>query len=180
MKKLRKYFIIAKLSFSNAVTYRASVLSRFGFYTLFIYVFMCLWRAIYQEGSVHGYDYTQMVWYLIMTEFVGFFCGSEILNKMNEEVKSGAIAYLIGRPTHYLFFQLAETVGKVPLDFVSFGTLASILGLLFVGPLRTFTLAELPMLALSITLSILLNFFFLSLIGLTAFVLEDNYALYLI
>ena len=104
MRKLKKYFIIAKVSFSNAVAYRVSVVSRFFFYALYIYVFMCLWRAIYREGSVHGYDFTQMVWYLIMTELVSFFCGADILRKMNDEVKSGAIAYLLGRPTHYIFY----------------------------------------------------------------------------
>ncbi|MCL1805906.1 MAG: ABC-2 family transporter protein [Clostridiales bacterium] len=180
MKALRKYYVIAKVSFTNALAYRASVFSRFGFFTLYIYVFMSLWRAIYQEGAVHGYSYAQMVWYLIMTEFVSFFCGAEILQKMNEEVKSGSIAYLLGRPSHYIFYQLANSLGQVPLNFVSFGALATVLGLLFVGPLHSFTPLELAPLLLSILLSILLNFFFLTLIGLTAFVLEDNLALYLI
>ena len=180
MKKLKKYIVIAKVSFSNAIAYRASTISRFGFYTLFIYIFMSLWRAIYQEGSVNGYDYTQMVWYLIMTEFIGFTCGTGILNSMNAEVKSGSIAYQLGRPTHYIFYQLANSLGQVLLNFISFGLLACILGLVFVGPLTTFRVAALPFLLLSIMLSVLLNYFFLMLIGLSAFALEDNFALYLI
>jgi ABC-2 type transport system permease protein len=179
-RSLTKYFVIAKVSFSNAVTYRASVFSRFGFYALFIYVFVCLWRAIYQEGSVHGYDYIQMVWYLIMTEFVSFICGAEMLAKMNEDVKSGAIAYLLGRPTHYIMYHLSDAIGRIPVNFVGFGALAVVLGLVFVGPLPTFTPAELPALGLSILLSVLLNFFILMLIGLTAFALEDNMGLYLV
>ena len=180
MRKLRKYAVIARVSLGNSVAYRATLISRFCFYTLFIYVFMSLWRAIYQEGGVHGYSYVQIVWYLIMTEFVGFACGTDIFRRMNEDVRSGAIAYLIGRPTHYVFYQLANSLGQMLLNLVSFGALACVLGLVFVGPLTTFSIAGFPALLLSVTLSVLLNFFFLMLIGLCAFVMEDNSAVYLI
>ena len=180
MKKLRKYFVVTRVSLSNAIAYRASTLSRFCFYTLFIYVFMSLWRAIYQEGSVHGYGYVQMVWYLIMTEFVTFACGTNIYRAMNDDVKSGAIAYQLGRPTHYVFYQFANSMGQVLLNIVSFGALAIALGFIFVGPLSTFIWTGLPLLALSVALSIVLNFFIMMLIGLSSFVIEDNFALFLI
>ena len=179
-KKLKKYKTIAKVSLGNAVVYRATLLSRFLFYTLFIYVFMSLWRAIYQEGSVQGYSYVQIVWYLIMTEFILFVSGTDIYRRMNDDVKSGSIAYLIGRPTHYVFYQFANSLGQMSLNFVGFGALACLLGYIFVGPLYTFSLIGLLPLLISIWLSLVLNFFFLMLIGLTAFIIEDNFALYLI
>ena len=180
MKRFRKYLVITRVSTSNAIAYRATLVSRFCFYTLFIYVFMSLWRAIYKESSFHGYSYAQIVWYLIMTEYVTFSCGSDIYRNMNEDVKSGSIAYLIGRPTHYIFYQFANSLGQILLNIFSFGVLAVILGLVFVGPLPGFTVAGLPPLLLSIVLSILLNYFFLMLIGLSAFVMEDNFAIFLI
>lgn len=180
MKKLRKYAVIARISLKNATAYRAAVLSRFLFYTVFIYVFMGLWGAIYKEGSVHGYSYVQMVWYLIMTEFVGFATGTTIYNQMSDDVKSGAIAYLLGRPAHYVFYQFANSLGQIALNFVSFGALAAVLGLWFVGPLTTFSLRAAPALLLSLALSIGLNYLFFMLIGLSAFVIEDNFSLYLI
>ena len=180
MKRLKKYMTIARVSLGNAIAYRAALLSRFCFYTLFIYVFMSLWRAIYKEGSVHGYSYTQIVWYLIMTEYIGFSCGNDIYRRMNEDVKSGAIAYLIGRPTHYVLYQFANSLGQIFLNLIGFGCLAGALGLIFVGPLGTFTLAAAPPLLLSVTLSVILNYFFLMLIGLSAFIMEDNFAIFLI
>jgi len=178
--KLRKYAVIARVSFMNAIAYRANTISRFFFYTLFIYVFMGLWRAIYREGSVHGYDYVQMVWYLIMAEFITFAGGTGVFGSMSEEVKSGSIAYQLGRPTHFVFYQFANSLGQIFFNMVSFGILAAALGFLFVGPLHTFQLAGLLPLALSILLSVTLCYFFLMLIGLSAFVMEDNFALYLI
>ena len=180
MKSLRKYTIIARVSFTNAITYRMTILSQFIFFTLFVYVYISLWGAIYQEGGVHGYSYAQIVWYLLMTEFIGFASGTSIYSGMNEEVKSGAIAYQIGRPVHYVLYQFANFVGQTLPLLICFGFLAGLLGLVFVGPLPGFRLAGLPTLILSFSLSILLNYFFLMLIGLSAFVLEDNYAVFLI
>jgi ABC-2 type transport system permease protein len=176
--KLKKYLVITRVSLSNAIAYRAAVFSRFAFYTLFIYVFMNLWRTIYRQGDVHGYSLTQIVWYLIATEFIVFVCGSGIFREMNEEVKSGAIAYYIGRPTHYVLYQLANSLGQMLLNFFLFGVLAVTLGFLFAGPLYTFRVEGIFIMLLSLSLGILLNFFFMMLIGLSAFVMEDNNALY--
>jgi ABC-2 type transport system permease protein len=180
MKKLRKYAVITRVSLTNAMTYRASILARFCFYTLFIYVFVMLWRSIYQEGSVHGYAYAQMVWYLIFTEFVGFSCGTSIFTVMNEDVKSGSIAYLLGRPAHYVLYQFANSLGQVLMNLFCFGILSVALGLIFVGPLPAFRIAGLPPLLISVALSIVINFFFLMLIGLSSFIMEDNSALFFI
>ena len=177
----RKHYVIARVSLSNALMYRASVISGFVTYTLFIYIFMGLWRAIYQEGSVHGYTYTQIVWYLTMTELVGYFGGGTgIYRVMNDDVKSGAIAYLIGRPVHYVVYQLSNAAGQSMFNFGTFGVLAAVLGFAFVGPLPGFSFVNAPAIVLSVALGFLLQFFFMMLIGLSAFFIEDNFAMYLI
>lgn len=181
MKKAKKYFAIIKISVANSVAYRANTFSRFAFYTLFIYVFMNLWQAIYKEGSVHGYSYVQMVWYLIMTELIVFSSpGSQILNRINEDVKSGAIAYALGRPVHYIFLQYASALGELFVNLMSFGVLAVVLGFVFVGPLPAFQIASLPPLLLSVALGLIIGSFFMTLIGLSAFIFEDNFALFLV
>lgn len=180
MKKLRKYVVIARISFQNMVTYRAQVLSKFVFYTMFIYVFMRLWTAIYQEGSIQGYTLVQIVWYLIMTELIAFGFSTNIYRTMNTEIKDGSISYQVMRPTHYVMYQFANALGQMALNVVLFSVLAVALGLVFIGPLTTFALWQLPFVAVSVLLGLTINFFFHMLIGLSAFVLEDNFALYLI
>ena len=179
--KIRKYAVFTRVSLSNAIAYRANTLSRVSFYTLIIYVYMSLWRAIYQEGNIHGFSRAQMIWYLVVTEFIFFTCGSaSILNVVNNEVKTGSIAYHLGRPMHYILFQFASSLGQILFNAICFGTLAAALGCIFAGPLTTFRLAVLPAMLVSISLGIVINHFILVLIGLSAFVLEDNFALYLI
>ncbi len=180
MKRLRKYWVITRINLQGALQYRAAVFSKFAFYTLFIYVFMRLWTAIYQEGSVHGYTLGQIVWYLIMTELVAFGCNTNILATMNEEVKDGSIAYRIGRPTHYVLYQFSGAIGQMAMNLALFTPLALALGLVFVGPMPGFSPIAVPPVLLSLLLGVSINFFFHMLIGLSAFVLEDNFALYLI
>ena len=169
MRRLSKYVAIAKIHFANTLAYRAGVWSRFAFYTLFIYVFMGLWGAIYREGSVHGYSYTQIVWYLIMSEFVAFVMRGEAYRALGDEVRSGTLAYQLGRPVHYLLYHFAGFAGQALMNGLCFGALAAALGFAFVGPLPTFRMEEIAPVLLSLGLSATLNFFLMMLIGLSAF-----------
>lgn len=180
MRKLRKYAVIARIHLQNAFVYRAQAVSGLFFYTLFIYVFFSLWRAIYQGGEVHGYTHSQVVWYLIVTELVVFGCRIPIVGRISEDVKTGDIAYLLNRPVHYLSYQAAAAAGSVPVNLLFTGTLGIVLGLSFVGPLPDFQWAGLPLMLLSGLMGITLQFLFLTAVGLTAFRLEDNSAIYLI
>ena len=56
---IKKYITIIKVSVTNAFIYRSNILSRFCFYTVFIYIFMNLWAMIYENGGVEGYSYNQ-------------------------------------------------------------------------------------------------------------------------
>jgi len=75
---------------------------------------------------------------------------------------------------------LANTIGQFLFNALCFGGLAVALGFAFVGPLPHFSVAALPFLFLSVALSLTINFFILALIGMAAFIFEDNHALYLI
>ncbi len=180
MNRLSKYYVIARIHVQNAFNYRANVVSGLLFYTLFIFVFFSLWQAIYQEGSVSGYTHGQVVWYLIVTELVVFGCRMPIVGQINEDVKTGSMAYLLNRPVHYIAYQAAAAVGRVLVNLLFFGLLATVLGLLFVGPIPNFQWKGIPFMLLSALLGVTLQFFSLTAIGLTAFRLEDNSAIYLI
>lgn len=180
MSRLRKYAVIARIHVQNAFNYRAHVVSGLLFYTLFIFVFFSLWQAIYQEGSVNGYSHGQVVWYLIVTELVVFGCRIPVISQINEDVKTGAMAYLLNRPMHYIAYQAAAAVGGVAVNLLFTGGMAVVLGLLFVGPIPDFAWAALPLMLLSTVLGVALQFFSVMAIGLTAFRLEDNSAVYMI
>lgn len=181
MKAIRKYAIIARINLINAFAYRAQVVSGLLFYTLFIFVFFSLWGAIYQGGEVHGYTHAQVVWYLIATELIVFGCRvSDVVHQVSQDVKTGDLAYMLSRPMSYIGFQAASALGKILVNLLFFGTLAAVLGFAFVGPVPEFQWRAIPMMLLSGALGVALQFFLLLSIGLTAFRLEDNTAIFLI
>jgi len=177
---MKKYWMIFRISLQNAFVYRSNVLGGLLFYTLFIFVFFNLWRAIYQGGQVAGYSLTQMVWYLCMTELIAFGCRNNVFGQMNEEIKSGSIAYQLNRPYHYVIYQFFNALGGMVFNLSIYGLMAIGLGLVFVGPIAGFRLITLPLVLLSGVLGMVINFFFMMTLGLTAFRLEENLAFYLI
>ncbi|NLM45401.1 MAG: hypothetical protein GX200_01175 [Firmicutes bacterium] len=180
MKSIRKYGAVFLISLQNAFQYRGSVLGGFLFYTLFVFIFFSLWHAIYQSGSVAGYSLRQVVWYLCITELIVFGAKTDIFARMNEEVKSGSIAYQLNRPYNYVFYQFFHALGGMVFNILCYGLLAIVLGLAMVGPLEKFNLATAPFVVLSALLGLIINFFFLLALGLTAFRLEENLAVFLV
>jgi ABC-2 type transport system permease protein len=180
MTAAKKYTSIAKLSLLNAIHYPANIVSRLLLYTVFISVFYFLWGTIYQDAEVHGYSFTQLIWYLCFTEFVVFCCRSAIYDQMNEDVKSGSIAYLLTRPCHYIFFQFFTSSGELALNCITFGAYAIFLAMIYVGPLVGFSFMHLPLILLSAFLGVMLNFFMLIILGLTAFIWEENTGFYFV
>jgi ABC-2 type transport system permease protein len=180
MKFIRKYSTVLRISLQNAFVYRSNAIGGLLFYSLFIFVFFNLWRAIYQGGEVAGYTMTQMVWYLCMTELIVFGCKSSVFSQMNEDVKSGNIAYQLNRPYHYVIYQFSNAAGGMVFNLILYGALAIILGLVMVGPIPGFRFLLLPFGLLSAVLGMIINFFLMMTLGLTAFRLEENTAFFLI
>ncbi|HHX75070.1 MAG TPA: hypothetical protein GX699_09230 [Firmicutes bacterium] len=180
MKSCRKYGAVFLISLQNAFHYRSNVLGGLVFYTLFIFVFFNLWRAIYQGGSVAGYSLAQVVWYLCITELIVFGAKTDIFARMNEEIKSGSIAYQLSRPYNYVFYQFFQALGGIVFNYLLYGLLAVALGIVMAGPLEGFNPATAPFALLSALVGLIINFFFQMALGLTAFRLEENLAVYLI
>lgn len=178
---LRTYLTAVRVSLSGAIQYRANVFSGFLFYTMFIYVFFCLWTAIYAGGNVEGFSFTQMIWYLCVTELVSYGArGANVCREITQEVKSGSIAYQLLRPYQYIGYMLATTMGGALFHLCCFGALAAALGFLFVGPIPGFAVWSLPFSILSIALGVLIDFFLNMAIGLSAFTMEENSGIRLI
>ena len=177
---MRKYAAIAGISIKNALVYRANVTGRIIFYFVFIFVFFSLWSMIYSKNEIAGYNLTQMIWYVCMTELVLFCSGSGIFGRMNHEVKSGAIAYQLLRPWNYVFKQFADMLGNIAFSASIFTLMAIILGMIFVGPLSGFNPVAIPFIIVSFILSITMNFFIYLSLGILAFYFEENSPFYFI
>ncbi len=177
---MRKYAAIAGISIKNALVYRANITGRIIFYFVFIFVFFSLWSMIYSGNEIEGYNLTQMIWYVCMTELVVFCSGAGIFGRMNHEIKSGSVAYQLLRPWNYVFRQFADMLGNISFSASIFTFMAIILGMVFVGPIKNFNPAAIPFIIVSFMLSITMNFFIYMSLGLLAFYFEESSPFYFI
>ncbi|MGI5877988.1 MAG: ABC transporter permease [Christensenellales bacterium] len=174
--KARKYGAILGVSLRSGLMYRGNVLGGLLFYALFIFVFFSLWSTIYRADGVPGYSLSQMIWYVCVTELVVFGCRSGVFAEISESIKSGAVAYELNRPYHYVFYRFFSALGGIVFSFLFYAASALALGHLFVGPLPNFRLWMLPFVLVSIGLGTVIQFFSYLCLGLSAFFLEENRA----
>lgn len=180
MRGPNKYLTAAAISLKNAYAYRAGALFGLVMYTLFIFVLFSVWKAVYKGGEIEGFSLTQMVWYVCFTEFVVFGCRTSVFTQLNEEVKNGDIAYQLNKPYSFIFYKFANALGETAVNAVVYLAAALALGFLFAGPMPQFEWWMLPPVALSLALGLILSFFTMTALGLTAFYIEENTAFYLI
>jgi ABC-2 type transport system permease protein len=172
--KAKKYLTTFRISLRNALYYKKSVLGSIIMYSLFVYVFFLLWSAVYSGRELSGYSFRQMIWYFCTTEFIAMSMGGGIFYQMGQDIKNGAIAYQLGRPYSYIWYQFANTMGTVAVRLVMFAVLAGVLGTLLVGAPSFVTLVSAAFFLLSVVLALIVQFFALVSIGLTAFFVEEN------
>ncbi|HSH04866.1 MAG TPA: ABC-2 family transporter protein [Anaerolineae bacterium] len=176
-----KYGAITGANFQNQLAYVGDTLSRAVVVWLFMFIFVQLWGWAYETrgtAEMAGLSFGATIWYFLWAEVMEM-GKMRPDQRISEEVKDGSIAYTLVRPYNYLayhfFYGLGDSLMRMGLIFL-FG---SPLVLYYVG-LPPFNLVYLLPWLLIVAQALLLNFFFLSIIGLMAFIIEDTNSLHLI
>ncbi|MBN1412166.1 MAG: hypothetical protein JW969_15080, partial [Spirochaetales bacterium] len=132
---MKKYFHVLSLSMKNQINYLPSFLVQNVFFVLIIFIMYCLWSVIYSgKPVIEGLTLTQTIWYLTFTEAVEL-SRSNILKDMQVQVKDGSIAYMMGRPYSYVFYNLFEALGHSLIKLGPILCAGFILGVVFCGML---------------------------------------------
>jgi ABC-2 type transport system permease protein len=179
MKLLRKYGQISKITMSNSLVYFWNFLSKNIFFVFIMFIYLMLWRNIYaQKGSsIAGLSLNAMIWYLIVTELVTL-SRTDIHVQVNEDVKSGNIAYLLNKPYNYVLYCFSYFVGEIGIKLLTNGIIGLSMGFIYVGTLKNFNFAHLPFIFLSLIVGCCINFFIYITLALTSFWFEENTAFF--
>ena len=156
--------------------YAFDILVGFISYCILIFIFLNLWKYIYQDPNelINGYSMNQMIWYVIVTEILWMSLGGrKLCKKICNDVKSGNIAYNINKPYNYVEYALFNHMGLVIIRFILVGLLGLILGLLFLRMFPELTLLEGLAVLFSCLLATIINIFLVISIGLISFFIED-------
>lgn len=176
-----KYSAVAGVTTRSNLTYVTDFFLRGLFLVVIMFVFFQLWRTTYGGLGVEriaGFSLPEMIWYLAMTEALILSMPRTSVT-VDQHVKTGQLAYFLGRPHSYVLYLFAEYLGealvRLPVNLAIAGTMA----FLMAGP-PTLGLGTLPGLAAAIFLALALNFTIVAAIGLLAFWFEDTGSFFLL
>lgn len=115
-----------------------------------------------------------MIWYLVMTESITTSSsGTELIKELNEEVKSGNLSYTLNKPYSYMGYFYSKKLAQGMLSFLLTFILGSLVALILVGKIK-FSLITIPFILLTGLAAFTIDFFLASIIGISAFWLEDT------
>jgi ABC-2 type transport system permease protein len=179
MRLLRKYGQISKITMSNSLVYFWNFLSKNIFFVFIMFIYLMLWKNIYAQNgaTIAGLSLNAMVWYLVITELVTL-SRTDIHVQVNEDVKSGNIAYLLNKPYNYVLYCFSYFVGEIGIKLLTNGIIGLAIGFIYAGTLENFNLLHLPFILLSIIAGCCINFFIYITLALTSFWFEENTAFF--
>ena len=170
-----KYLAILRVSAANNLAYLPEIVFRTLFLIVLIYVIGQLWQTtftLHNSAILRGFTVNSMIWYLAAAETLATSLPA-LTRRIDQEVRSGELAYLLGRPCSYLFYNYAHYLGERLVRLTINGTVAALVALIYVGPPH-FTWMGLAAWPLMVLLAISIEFLCYFGIGLLAFWTENT------
>lgn len=169
-----KYLAVLRVSAANNLAYMFEVVFRALFLIALIYILSQLWTTTFaQHGSLlPGFTVNDMVWYLAAAETIATSMPA-LTRRIDQEVRGGELAYLLGRPCSYILYNYAHYLGERLIRLLLNGVIAATVALVIVGPPH-FSWAGVAVWPLMVFLAISIEFVCYFAIGLLAFWTENT------
>lgn len=108
-----KYLHMARIALNDHMSHRIRQATRFMVFASLTTVMIILWRMIYQSGyGPPAISLTTMCWYLGLAQMV-LFLSPRLVSVIDDDIRSGNVAYFLTRPVPYLWVRLAEGAGAL-------------------------------------------------------------------
>lgn len=110
---MEAYLGFARRGFQRAITYPFQVWAELGINLLFMYIYVCLWRALYAgRDVVVGYDRRQMLTYIIVAQtLITFQFTIRTANQIEARIRGGEVVIDLMRPIDFQATLLATGFG---------------------------------------------------------------------
>jgi ABC-2 type transport system permease protein len=170
-----KYLAVLRVSAVSNLAYIMEVVFRALFLIALIFIIGQLWKTTFAQHNsslLTGFTVNDMVWYLAAAETVATSMPA-LTRRIDQEVRSGELAYLLGRPCNYILYNYAHYLGERLVRLVINGVVAASVALVFVGSPH-FTWAGVAAWPLALFLAISIEFACYFAIGLLAFWTENT------
>jgi len=163
------------VSIANNLAYLPEVFFRALLLVVLVFILTQLWKTTFSARGttrLSGFSISDMVWYLVAAEAIAMSLPA-LTRRIDQEVRSGQLAYLLGRPCNYVLYHFSQYLGERLVRLAMNAIVGSILALLIVGPPH-FTWMGLAAWPLAAFLALCIDFVAYATIGLFAFWTENT------
>jgi len=170
-----KYAAILRMSVANNFAYAGEALLRSVFLGIIVFVFVQLWTVTYSvtgAQTIGSYTLPQMIWYFAFAEAI-MLSVPGVRQKVDQEVKSGELAYKLNKPYHYILYLASDYAGEWVVRFGLNLLIGIGLSLIFVGPI-SFSAGGLAGAVVVLLGAVVLDFLGATAVSLLAFWVEDT------
>ena len=167
-----KYAFLFKLSFLHTLrNYKALIgLSIFFLMTCMV-IYANLWKIAAARVGAVDLAPDQLLWYIAFNEWV-LISLPDIQDDMEEDFRSGRLAYLLPRPLSYIVGTFAEALGAYTVNLTVLGIVTFLFAYYQVGGI-TFPLMGLPLIIAFAFAAGIVGILFQMMVGLSAFWTHD-------
>lgn len=120
---MRKYLHIYKTTLIENLQYISNIFLGIINFLVTMFVFLNLWQYMYSDTNniINGYTFKQMMWYVLLAEILWYGTrNKQLTNEINENIKTGNIAYNINKPYNYVFYIISKHLGEITIKFIMF------------------------------------------------------------
>lgn len=172
-----KYVEMFKVTLGNQLAYVYDVLLQQMFLVVIMFIFAQLWRATFrlqETGVIESFSFSQILWYLASSESIVLSL-PQVGRDIDEEVKSGTVAYSLNKPYSYPLFYYARYLGNAVFRLALNLLVAGAVTWLLAGA-PAWTLRSVAAALVSVVLAFTMDFWAQFSIAVLAFWVEDTWA----
>ncbi len=178
MISVRKIYVFASTSFRDHTSHRLKLTVRFFMCVFFMFVFIEFWELIAREGLIDiPFPVADICWYTSLTQMM-LFMSPRLFMTIEEDVRSGDIAYSLIRPMPYLWMRISEGIGAMTANTLIYYTLGITFVYFYIGELPSGGLAALVTALFFLYFGSILHILYQAMAGITALWLQDAEAIY--
>lgn len=170
-----KYFEVFKINYRETSTYFVAIISRSITVVFRVWVFTQLYTMTFSSNNVsevNGFTVASTIWCLSLVQTIQSASRPEPSTIIEDEVKSGSLAYSINKPYSFFLFHLSSMFGRIfpRLIFILIPTV--LITYFFVGGFNFTPIGLFAAIILQI-MGYTINYMMSFIIGLLAFWIED-------
>jgi len=157
---MKKYLTLFRINWQNSLQYRFSLVIYIAGYSLYIWVLLYLWSAVYHEGNTVGsYTLSQLTTYYLLQLMINSVIFSYISWDVIDNIKDGHFSNFLIKPLDYFHYWFTVNLsGKILEAFfviIAVGLISLLFGGYFAFPGQWITLLYF---LISVILGIILAF----------------------